>query len=131
MVERDAPGSDIPLPSLPRDAEGAPVFAEPWQAQAFAMTVRLHERGAFTWPEWADRLAAEIRAAQAAGDPDTGETYWHHWLAALEALAVEKGLTAAPELATRRDAWDRAARATPHGQPIELGADEREGRRVD
>lgn len=111
------------LPSLPRDDAGAPVFREAWEAQAFAMAIALHERGLFTWPEWAAALAAEIRRAQAAGDPDTGETYYGHWLAALERLAAEKGATSAPELERRAAAWDRAARATPHGQPIELGAD--------
>ena len=68
------------MPSIPRDADG-PVFREPWEAQAFAMTLALHERGLFTWNEWAAALAAEIKRAQAAGDPDTGETYYSHWLA--------------------------------------------------
>jgi nitrile hydratase accessory protein len=110
------------LPALPRDADG-PVFREPWEAQAFAMAVALHERGAFTWTEWAAALAAEIKIAQAAGDPDTGETYYRHWLAALEKLVAAKALASSSELATRRDQWDRAARATPHGAPIELAND--------
>jgi nitrile hydratase accessory protein len=110
------------LPDLPRDAAG-PVFREPWEAQAFAMAVALHERGTFSWSEWAAALAAEIKAAQAAGDPDTGETYYRHWLAALERLVAAKALASTAELATRRDQWDRAARATPHGQPIELAND--------
>ena len=92
------------------------------------MAVALHERGAFTWTEWAAALAVEIKAAQAAGDPDTGETYYHHWLAALEKLVAAKSLTSDAELAVRRDQWDRAARATPHGQPIELANDPRSGR---
>ena len=79
------------MPGIPRDADG-PVFREPWEAQAFAMTLALHERGLFTWPEWAAALAAEIKRAQAAGDPDTGETYYSHWLAALEKLVAEKGV---------------------------------------
>jgi nitrile hydratase accessory protein len=107
------------LPQIPRDAEG-PVFREPWEAQAFAMAVQLHERGVFSWVEWAEALAAEIEAAQAAGDPDNGETYYRHWLAALEKLVAAKALTNPTELVARRDQWDRAARATPHGQPIEL-----------
>jgi nitrile hydratase accessory protein len=107
------------VPSIPRDSEG-PVFREPWEAQAFAMALALHERGLFTWPEWAATLAAEIRRAQAAGDPDTGETYYHHWLAALERLIAEKGVAGTDTLARYRDAWDRAADRTPHGQPIEL-----------
>jgi len=111
------------LPEIPRGSDG-PVFAEPWQAQAFAMTLALQERGLFTWTEWADRLAAEIRRAQAAGDPDRGDTYYHHWLAALEKVIVEHGLFSADDLAARHDAWDRAARATPHGEPIVLGREE-------
>ncbi|MHB2165448.1 nitrile hydratase accessory protein [Alsobacter sp. R-9] len=110
------------VPSIPCDAEG-PVFREPWEAQAFAMALSLHEAGLFTWPEWADALADQIRKAAAAGDPDTGETYYSHWLAALEALVVAKGAATQDGLAARRDAWDRAARATPHGQPILLEND--------
>jgi nitrile hydratase accessory protein len=110
------------LPEIPRDAAG-PVFREPWEAQAFAMAVALNERGVFTWTEWAAALAAEIKAAQAAGDPDTGETYYRHWLAALEKLVASKALASRAELTTRRDQWDRAARATPHGRPIELAND--------
>ncbi|HVO03931.1 MAG TPA: nitrile hydratase accessory protein [Candidatus Cybelea sp.] len=107
------------LPGLPRDAEG-PVFREPWEAQAFAMAVHLHDRGVFTWNEWAAALAAEIKAA---GPADTGEKYYGHWLAALEKLVAVKALTTTGELAVRRDQWDRAARATPHGQPIALSND--------
>jgi nitrile hydratase accessory protein len=110
------------LPTLPR-GDGDPVFREAWEAQAFAMTVALHQSGLFTWPEWAATLAAEIRRAQEAGDPDTGETYYAHWLAALERIVAEKGATSAAELQRRAAAWDRAARATAHGQPIELAAD--------
>ncbi|HEX6960024.1 MAG TPA: nitrile hydratase accessory protein [Ferrovibrio sp.] len=109
------------LPDLPCDAEG-PVFRAPWEAQAFAMAVALHQKGLFTWPEWAAALSAEIRAAQAAGDPDTGETYYRHWLNALERLVVEKGAASTDGLQERAKAWDRAARATPHGQPIVLKA---------
>lgn len=107
------------VPSLPRDESG-PVFHEPWQAQAFAMTLALNRQGLFTWPEWAAALAAEIKRAQAAGDPDSGETYYHHWLAALERLVAEKGVTDAATLGRYHDAWDRAADRTPHGTPIEL-----------
>lgn len=84
------------------------------------MAVQLHAGGLFTWPEWAATLADEIKRAQTAGDPDTGETYYHHWLAALERLVAEKGASSVTELAERKAAWDRAARATPHGQPIAL-----------
>jgi nitrile hydratase accessory protein len=111
------------VPSIPRDAEG-PVFREPWEAQAFAMALALHARGLFTWPEWAATLAQEIKRAQAAGDPDTGETYYRHWLAALERLVAAKGVTDAMTLARYRDAWDHAADRTPHGMPIELKPDD-------
>jgi nitrile hydratase accessory protein len=110
------------LPEIPRDADG-PVFREPWEAQAFAMAVALHDGGAFSWSEWAAALAAEIKATQATGDPDTGETYYRHWLAALERLVAAKALTSRTELEQRRDQWDRAARATPHGRAIELAND--------
>jgi nitrile hydratase accessory protein len=108
------------MSGLPRDAEGNPVFREPWQAQAFAMAVDLHARGHFTWSEWSAMLANEIQRAQAAGDPDLGDTYYVHWLAALEHLVAEKGLIAADELAQRKEDWAAAARNTPHGRPIEL-----------
>src|SRR6266542_1346804 len=107
------------LPDLPQDAEG-PVFREPWEAQAFAMTLALHERGLFTWPQWAATLAEEIKRAQAAGDPDTGETYYRHWLAALERIVAAKGVADSEILARYRNAWDRAAERTPHGTPIAL-----------
>jgi nitrile hydratase accessory protein len=109
----------IPVPGLPCDAEG-PVFREPWEAQAFAMALALHGRGLFTWSEWAATLGGEIERAQAAGDPDTGETYYRHWLAALERLVAEKGVADSRTLARYRDAWDHAADRTPHGTPIEL-----------
>jgi nitrile hydratase accessory protein len=111
------------LPGIPRD-EGGPVFREPWEAQAFSMALALHQRGVFTWPEWAAALADEIKRAQAAGDPDTGETYYSHWLATLERLVAEKGVATEQTLARYRDAWDRAADRTPHGTPIELRPDD-------
>src|SRR2546428_5254967 len=107
------------VPGIPCDAEG-PVFREPWEAQAFAMTLALHSRGLFTWPEWAATLGAEITRAQAGGDPDTGETYYRHWLAALERIVAAKGVTTSDALHRYRDAWDHAADRTPHGAPIEL-----------
>lgn len=107
------------VPGIPRDSEG-PVFREPWEAQAFAMAVALHARGLFTWPEWAAMLAEEIKRAQAAGDPDTGETYYRHWLNALERIVAEKGVADNEILARYRNAWDRAAERTPHGAPIAL-----------
>ncbi|HYW76594.1 MAG TPA: nitrile hydratase accessory protein [Gammaproteobacteria bacterium] len=107
------------LPALPGDSDG-PVFDAPWQAQAFAMTVKLHEAGVFEWQEWTTALSAEIARAQAEGDPDLGDTYYEHWLRALERLVVEKGLFTRPRLQQRTAAWARAAEATPHGEPIEL-----------
>lgn len=112
--------SPTDLPSVPRDGDGSPVFREPWEAQAFAMAVRLHQAGHFTWTEWATALAAQIQAAQAAGDPDLGDTYYRHWLAALERLVTAKGLVTPNELAQRKDEWAEAARVAPHGAPIEL-----------
>ena len=107
------------VPGIPRGPEG-PVFREPWEAEAFAMAVALHERGLFAWSEWTAMLADEIKRAQARGDPDTGETYYRHWLAALERIVAEKGVTDAASLARYRDAWDHAADRTPHGMPIIL-----------
>ena len=107
------------VPGIPRDAEG-PVFREPWEAQAFAMTLALHERGLFSWPEWAATLGEEIKRAQAAGDPDTGETYYLHWLAALERMVAAKKVATPDVLARYHRAWDAAADRTPHGAPIEL-----------
>jgi nitrile hydratase accessory protein len=110
------------VPALPCDAEG-PVFREPWEAQAFALAIDAHARGLFSWPEWAAALSAQIKAAQAAGDPDTGETYYRHWLAALEALTVQKGAATKAQLQHVQAAWDHAAKATPHGQPVVLAGD--------
>ena len=110
-------------PEMPR-YENGPVFREPWEAQAFAMTLALQERGLFTAAEWSAALGAEIKRAQAAGDPDTGETYYWHWMAALERLIAEKGVTSHETLHRYREAWDHAADRTPHGQPIELRPDD-------
>jgi len=105
--------------SIPRDEDG-PVFRSPWEAEAFALAVSLNERGLFTWKEWAETLGDEIKKAQAAGDPDTGDTYYHHWLATLERIVAAKGIADAGALARIRDAWQRACERTPHGTPIEL-----------
>jgi nitrile hydratase accessory protein len=107
------------LPDQPMCGD-EPVFREPWEAHAFAMAVALHERGLFTWPEWAAAMAVQIKRAQAAGDADLGDTYYRHWLAALESLVAEKGASSAQELGHVRSAWERAADRTPHGRPIEL-----------
>ena len=109
------------LPQLPRD-DGGPVFAEPWQAQAFVLAVKLSDSGHFTWKEWAAALAQELKAAAHRGEPDDGSHYYEHWLATLERLVVAKGLTNPTALATRKEAWADAYRHTPHGKPIELTA---------
>lgn len=111
------------VPGIPRDADG-PVFRAPWEAHAFAMALALHDKGVFAWSEWAAALGGEIRKAQAAGDPDTGDTYYLHWLATLERIVTEKGVTTAHALAQHREAWDHAAHRTPHGAPIQLREDD-------
>ena len=107
------------LPRLPRD-EGGPVFAEPWQAQAFALAVRLSAQGYFTWKEWAATLADELKAAADRGEPDDGSHYYEHWLAALERLVTSKRLTDDTELLARKEEWADAYRHTPHGKPVLL-----------
>lgn len=113
------------IPGLPNDGD-TPVFREPWEARVFAMTVSAHDAGLFTWAEWTATLGAEIKSA--GSDPaDTGEDYYRHWLAAFEKLLAEKGAASSGTLAELKDAWDRAAQATPHGKPIILGADKNAG----
>lgn len=107
------------LPRLPQD-NGEPVFAEPWQAQAFALAVKLSEQGHFTWTEWAAALANELKLAASRGEPDDGSHYYHHWLAALENLVTAKGLANQASLVARKEAWAEAYRRTPHGKPVEL-----------
>jgi nitrile hydratase accessory protein len=107
------------LPRLPCD-DGGPVFAEPWQAQAFALAVKLSEQGLFTWKEWAAALAEELQAAARRGEPDDGSRYYEHWLTALERLVTSRGLTDRTALVARRDAWATAYRVTPHGTPVDL-----------
>jgi nitrile hydratase accessory protein len=109
------------LPALPRDQDG-PVFDEPWQAHAFALAVRLSEAGYFTWTEWVDIFSQEIAAAQRRGDPDLGDTYYHHWLNALERLCDAKGLVDHTAMHQRTEAWRQAYLHTPHGQPVTLSA---------
>ena len=108
-----------PDPELQRDEEG-PVFSEPWQAQAFALAVRLSMQGHFTWDEWATELGAELKASVARGEPDDGTHYYHCWLAALEHLVISKGLSDPDTLQARKEAWADAYRSTPHGKPVTL-----------
>ena len=109
----------VALPRLPRVVDG-PVFAEPWQAQAFALAVKLSEQGHFTWKEWASALADELKVAANRGEPDDGSHYYEHWLAALERLVASKGLSDAAAMLARKEAWVDAYRHTPHGKPVEL-----------
>ena len=125
--DNDDPAQLGALPRLPRGKDD-PVFAEPWQAQAFALAVKLSEQGHFTWKQWSTALAAELKAAAARGEPDDGSRYYHHWLAALERLVAEKGLADPLALVARKEAWAEAYRTTPHGQPIELKATRRQAR---
>lgn len=104
---------------LPRD-EGGPVFAEPWQAQVFALAVKLSEQGHFTWKEWAAALADELKSAADRGEPDDSSHYYEHWLAVLERLVVAKGLSDRAVMHSRKEAWADAYRHTPHGKPVEL-----------
>ena len=113
------PNASPPLRELPGD-DAAPVFQAPWEAQAFALVLSLYDKGLFTWPEWAASLAQEIKAAEAAGDPGRGDTYYQHWLGALEQLLARKQVTTPQVLARYHKAWNAAAERTPHGAPIEL-----------
>jgi nitrile hydratase accessory protein len=115
------------LPRLPRDA-GGPVFAEPWQAQAVALAVKLSEQGHFTWKEWAAALADELKAADDRGEPDDGTRYYEHWLAALERLVVDKGITDREAMRKRKEAWAEAYLHTPHGKPVELNGSDRKNK---
>jgi len=119
--ENDAAERFATSPLLPRD-EGGPVFAEPWQAQAFAIAVQLSAGGHFTWTEWTTALGEQLQAAVRRGEPDDGTRYFEHWIAALEHLVADKKLTDLTALSERKEAWADAYRHTPHGQPVELGA---------
>lgn len=107
------------LLSIPRDDDG-PVFAEPWQAQAFALAVRLSAENHFTWAEWTAAFSAELKAAAARGTTDDGSNYYHHWLTALERLVVEKRLADSAVLHAQKEAWREAYLRTPHGKPVSL-----------
>jgi nitrile hydratase accessory protein len=108
-------------------SEPEPVFAEPWQAHAFALAVKLSETGHFSWSEWSAALAAELAAASRRGESDDGSRYYDHWLAALERLVAEKRLVAQPSLLARTEEWAKAYRRTPHGSPVTLDAVTRDG----
>jgi len=110
------------LPRLPRDEEG-PIFSEPWQAEAFALAVQLSAQRYFSWKEWTSTLAGELTSAAERGEPDDGSRYYHCWLAALERLVVTKQLSDPATIRIRKEAWAEAYRHTPHGKPVELGAE--------
>ena len=118
------------FPAIPRDEDG-PVFREPWEAQAFAVAVSLMEAGHFTYAEWAEGLTQEINKAQQQGDPDLGDTYYEHWLNALEQVCRAKELVLSADIVERAEQWRRAYLNTPHGQPIELSAAFKSGERSD
>lgn len=120
MTHAHPPGGTSDLGNIPLGGDGKPVFAAPWEASAFALAVRLSGEGHFTWDEWAATLSEEIRAAQREGDPDLGDTYYRHWLRALERLCRERGLVSEPEASARKETWRRAYLNTPHGQPVHL-----------
>jgi nitrile hydratase accessory protein len=119
-IEHEVAPVNTAVPSGAPIAAEAATFREPWEAQAFAITLSLEARGLFTWSEWTATLTEEIKAAQAAGDPDTGATFYRHWLAALERLVAEKGLATHQQLARTQEAWERAAQRTAHGSPVRL-----------
>jgi nitrile hydratase accessory protein len=118
LNRHDAPGAsgESQTEAIPE----SPAFEEPWQAQAFAMTVALHESGLFSWSEWAIALSAEVKQPEAAVD---GHDYYEHWLAALEKLLAGKGVADREAVDLLAAAWARAAHATPHGKPILLEND--------
>ncbi len=125
---KDTPVPIDDLPALPRDKDG-PVFSQPWEAKAFALAVRLSEAGFFTWPEWVRIFSREIKAAQERGDPDLGDTYYQHWLNALERICAAKDLVGSEDMRRRKANWRRAYLNTPHGRPVDLSAAFKHGQR--
>ena len=121
MTLKTSSASTLPeaLAGIPANQQD-PTFSEPWEAHAFAITVAMHRRGVFSWNEWAETLGEQIKLAQANGDADLGNTYYLHWLAALEKLVQNKGIADQGTLNLYQEAWLRAAHRTPHGEPIEL-----------
>ena len=108
------------MPGLPRSAEGDPVFAEQWQAGAFALTLHLFDRGLFTWAEWAEALSSEVKRPHR---DEAGSDYYDCWVEALSGLLETKGVADAATVLGLQRSWQRAAEATPHGSPIELAND--------
>ena len=115
--------SSVPtLPSDPSATDEEPVFEEPWEAQAFALVLRVSEQGVFQWSEWTAALTTQISQARERGEQDLGDTYYHYWLAALENLLLENSVLDDKAISSRVEQWRRAYINTPHGQPIELAA---------
>ena len=117
---------DAPRPGSGRGGPGAPspaaepVFAEPWEAQAFGLATSLRASGLLDRDEWTAALAAELEGQDASR---RGGDYYRCWLAALERLLAERGFIGSAELEATTAAWQRAAHATPHGEPILLEND--------
>lgn len=112
--------ASAPGPLARRDGE--PAFDEPWQAQVMALAFELVERGVFTAVQWSEALGAELAARTAGGEADDPAGYYQAALAALESLLERAGGVPRAQLAERTEAWRRAYLATPHGEPVELGA---------
>ena len=111
------------FPGLLHDSgkdEQQPVFAEPWEAHAFAIAVKLSEKGLFKWSEWTNSLAKEIKEAKEQGNPDFGNTYYKFWLSALETILLEKNIVKKSDLKSMMEQWRRAYLSTPHGIPVKL-----------
>ena len=84
--------------ALPRK-NGELVFEAPWEGRAFGIAVALGDEGLYEWRDFSQRLAAEI-----ADTPDKSRSsYYEQWLAALETLAVDRGLLTREEINGRTD----------------------------
>lgn len=105
-----------PLPQK----QGEPVFRDSWEAEAYAIGNLLVKEGHLLPAEWMQRMAAAIAQAQAAGDPDCGDTYYLHWCAALESVCFDREWIS-PDLYQQQLAlWAQAIANTPHGVPLAL-----------
>ena len=97
-----------------------PVFEAPWHAQVFALTVHLHERGLFTWPDWATGFGATLARHGLERELNGGDDYFNAWLETLETVLREAGQADAVQVEAVRAAWENAYLSTPHGQPVRL-----------
>lgn len=106
---------------LPEAAE--PVFTAPWQARAFALTVQLNDSGLLPWSTWAGVFSRHLGKVQPHGQNavEAGDdSYYRAWLSALQEVLQSLGIVGYDEVDSVAEAWQAAARATPHGKPIEL-----------